>query len=547
MRQIPLRLWLLALLSGVLQALPFPIAGPTPSWRVAFCWIGLVPLLAALLSKDREGRPLSVLGTAVLGYASGIVWYGINCYWIYQTMYLYGGLSKPVSLGILLLFCLYLGLYHALFGALVGLLRKSRLGMRVALAATPFLWVGVELARARITYFPWDQLGVSQVDNHLLTMLAPFTGVYGVSFVVALLNTLFVAAIRLRPKSRRLLSVAACAALSALLQTGQLITPARQPSPYTASLMQDNLQVGAERIGEQMDADQMLTRFTQLSEVPMGAVYHGMPLGAGQLVVPPGGQRRPDLIVWPEAPTDFRQDDPAFLSWMSSLAQDAHASLIIAGMGVDFDRTVPRGYRLYNSAAFFAANGDFSGRYDKIHLVPFGEYIPFRDFLFFAKNLTQQAGDMDHGTRRMNFNTVGHSYGTFICYESIFAEEVRQFVRNGAQVLVNISDDGWYGDTSAPWQHLNMVRMRAIENHRWVLRSTNTGITASIDPYGRVILSAPRHVRTAIAVQFGYSSRLTFYTMHGDVFAYFCALVSAALVVLAMARKGSALNSRPSQ
>ncbi len=539
MLRIPLRLWILVAFSGALQVLPFPVAGPAPAWRTAFCWIALVPLLAALLAKDKTGRPLSVLQAALLGYVSGIVWYCGNCYWIYQTMYLYGGLSKPVSMGILFLFCLYLGLYHALFGALAGLLRRSPLGKSGVLVAAPFLWVAVELARARITSFPWDQLGVSQVDNRLLTMLAPYAGVYAISFLIVVVNVLFVAAIRLQPQSRRLLLTAACALLGAALQSGRLLSPAPLPSSATAFLLQDNLQVGAERAGDQMDQLHMLSRFTQLSEHPSGAVYHGMPSADQQPIVPAAGPRRPDLIVWPEAPTDFRLDDPAYLRWMSELAQNSHASLIIAGMAVEFDRALPRGYRLYNSAAFFAPNGTYSGRYDKMHLVPFGEYIPFKDFLFFAKNLTQQAGDMDHGTHRVNFTSAGHSYGTFICYESIFADEVRQFVRNGAQVLVNVSDDGWYGDTSAPWQHLNMARLRAIENHRWLLRSTNTGVTASIDPYGRVIVSAPRHVRTAISVRFGYESDLTFYTLHGDLFAYLCALVTLLFMAFAMVDRKS--------
>ena len=125
------------------------------------------------------------------------------------------------------------------------------------------------------------------------------------------------------------------------------------------------------------------------------------------------------------------------------------------------------------------------------------------------------------------FAVNGHRYGTFICYESIFGDEVRQFVLQGADALINISNDGWYGDTSAPWQHLNMVRMRAIENHRWILRATNTGVTGSIDPYGRVVETAPRHVRTSIRAGFAYESDVTFYTAHGDMFAYGCALITA--------------------
>ncbi len=162
-------------------------------------------------------------------------------------------------------------------------------------------------------------------------------------------------------------------------------------------------------------------------------------------------------------------------------------------------------------------DGSFAGRYDKMHLVPFGEYVPFKRMFFFAGNLLAEVGTFEPGRNSLVFAADGHRYGTFICYESIFADEVRQFVTGGAQVLVNISNDGWYGDTSAPWQHLNMVRMRAIENHRWVLRATNTGVTAAIDPYGRVTASAPRHIRTAIQVRFGYEHDLTFYTRYGDL------------------------------
>jgi apolipoprotein N-acyltransferase len=132
------------------------------------------------------------------------------------------------------------------------------------------------------------------------------------------------------------------------------------------------------------------------------------------------------------------------------------------------------------------------------------------------------------GKHRLVFTTGGQTYGTFICYESIFGDEIRQYENMGAGVLVNISDDGWYGDTSAAWEHLNMVRMRAIENNRWVLRATNTGVTASIDPFGRVVMAAPRHIRTSLRVGFDYKHDVTFYAAHGDLFAYLCALVTSA-------------------
>jgi len=148
-----------------------------------------------------------------------------------------------------------------------------------------------------------------------------------------------------------------------------------------------------------------------------------------------------------------------------------------------------------------------------------------------VRQITQSLTDMSTGTERKVFTIGSHRYGIFICYESVFGDEVRQFVRHGAEVLVNISDDGWYGDTSAPWQHLNMARMRAIENRRWILRDTNNGVTASIDPYGTVRQSIPRHQVDALPAEYGYSSELTFFTLHGDWLAVICAILSLALLV----------------
>jgi len=263
-------------------------------------------------------------------------------------------------------------------------------------------------------------------------------------------------------------------------------------------------------------------------------MYLGIPERKGTPMlrfVPSPDPQSSNLIVWPESPAPFQEDDPQFRSALSSLAIQAHAPIIVGNIAIDRTTSNARGYFLFNSASFISPQGEFAGRYDKMHLVPFGEYVPFKDLFFFAQNLLHEAGTFDAGKTRSLFYVNGHSYGTFICYESIFADEVRQFVRKGADVLINISNDGWYGDTSAPWQHLNMVRMRAIENHRWILRATNTGVTASIDPYGRVMAAAPRHVRTSIRVRFGYEHDLTFYAGHGDWFAWTCALVTAAMLL----------------
>ena len=289
-----------------------------------------------------------------------------------------------------------------------------------------------------------------------------------------------------------------------------------------AVLMQENLEVGAVgRSAQPISASQEINLFSLDSLSPKRF--------ASSSSVPPRESLQtsgPTLIVWPEAPSHLQSNDPAFRSAMSDLARRAEAPLIIGSLGVDFSPVPARGYYLYDSASLFQADGSYEGRYDKIHLVPWGEYIPFKIFFSFASKLTEGVGDMDRGVNRILFTSQGHRYGIFVCYESIFGDEVRQFALHGAEVLVNISDDGWYGDTGAPWQHLNMARMRAMENHRWLLRSTNTGITAAIDPEGRLAFEAPRHIRGAFAFPFAFEQETTFYTRHGDWFAYLCSLIS---------------------
>ncbi len=544
MRLIPVRLWAIAALSGVIQVLPFPIAGPVPAWRTALCWVALLPLLLALTNNDERGRPLGPLQGAALGYCSGFIWYLGNCYWIYQTMHTYGGLAKPVAAGILILFCLYLGLYHALFGALIVAFRRSRIGMQGTLLLSPFAWVAVELARARITSFPWDPLGITQVDNSLLTRLAPWTGAYGLSFVIAGVNALWLTRISLKQRrfTRSILAVAGVGIILLFVVVArQLQTPVRDGTEAIATLLQENLEVGeaAMKAGPPLTKSQELQEYSSLSLYPEMNYCLGIPELATTKCIrvtpvvgqSPSAQPAPeptDLIVWPEAPNDFLERDLEFRTAMSSLARAADAPIIVGNIGIDADPAVERRYDQYNSADFIAPDGRFAGRYDKMHLVPFGEYTPYKSLLFFAGNLLQDVGSFDRGKRRTVFSTGGHTYGTFICYESVFADEVRQYANLGADVLVNISDDGWYGDTSAAWEHLNMVRMRAIENHRWVLRATNTGVTAAIDPYGRVVVAAPRHIRTSLRVGFDYEHDVTFYAAHGDLFAYLCALLTAA-------------------
>ncbi len=538
MRPVPLRACGLAVLSALLQLLPFPLAGPVPAWRRFFCWFCLLPLLYALGSRDAEGRPLTLSQSSLIGYICGICWFCGNCYWIYQTMFLYGGLPAPVALGILILFSLYLGLYFALFGFCFALLRTT-VSERTAISLSPLLWVAVELARARVTGFPWDLLGYTQVDSAFFTRLAPWTGVMGLSLVVAAVNAVWL----WTPKhalQQGWVRPLRMSVLIAVFAAGFSSKPPRYTPTATAVLLQDNLRVGAEAHESSASASEMPSetqshmladfsartlnpaRAPQLSEIG-SASENASRQASPKASNLSGDALSPRIILWPEAPTTFMSADPQFRAAVGQVARAAQAPLVVDAVG---QGTVPNHgghFDEFVSASFFLPDGAFAGRYDKMHLVPFGEYTPYKQLFFFAGHLLDGLNFVP-GTERRLFSVDGHRYGVFICYESIFGDEIREFAASGAQVLVNLSDDGWYGDTSAPWEHLDMARMRAIENRRWLLRDTNTGFTASIDPAGRIVSCMPRHIRGAIEVPFGYKEELTFYTRHGDWIGWLCAI-----------------------
>jgi len=238
-----------------------------------------------------------------------------------------------------------------------------------------------------------------------------------------------------------------------------------------------------------------------------------------------------DLIVWPESPSPFYTNDPLFRDAVSALARQAGTWVVTGSIGISSAMHSGGGSgessQIFNSAALVNPQGEWVGRYDKVHLVPFGEYLPFPQVFGFAGGLTKEVGEFQRGASRTPLAAGGERFGTFICYESIFPDEVRQGPLQGAQVLLNISNDGWYGDSGAWAQHLQQTQMRAIENDRWLLAGTNTGMTASIDPYGRIVAATPRKVRTALAAPYTLISGTTFYTRHGDWFAFLCAIISA--------------------
>jgi apolipoprotein N-acyltransferase len=518
MRGIESRAWLLAIASAVLQVVIFPLPN-----LYMLCWIAITPLLVALLRSRRpdtlqlEGAvkllPASPSQGFLLGYLCGILWYCGNCYWVYSTMKQYGGISAAGAAGLLLLFSLYLGLYLGFFGLAITLL--ARWSQRAALVLSPVIWVAVELARTRISGFPWDLLGITQVDNIPLSRVATVAGVYGVSLEIMIVNAAFAAGLLVHRSRRKSLLFAAFAA-AILLQVGRWTPAPKFPVARTALLVQANIPI--------LDSADWTRQYFTDTLAELSKLSLNSPVG-----------QHPSLIAWPESPAPFYTGDPLFRTAIGQAATSSRAWVVAGSVGIENAKISPqRPTEIFNSAELVSPGGEFVARYDKVHLVPFGEYVPFKDWLSFAGGLTKEVGDFSRGRSRTPLQAGDESLGVFICYESIFPNEVRQFAKNGARVLVNISNDGWYGDSGAYAQHLQQARMRAVENARWLLRTTNTGVTAAIDPYGRVTQTAPRKIRTALLVSYSLNDRTTFYTRHGDWLGYLCAIISVGALVIAL-------------
>ena len=476
--------WALALLSAALLILTFPKAN--------LAWLAPVALTPLLVAVARERRRFPRF---LLGYGAGVVYWSGACYWIQHNLAANGGVSEPVAWALFALFAAAKALHLAVFALLAGWLMR-RWWAAPSVAA---LWVAVEATHAPLG-FAWLALGNAGIDMGIPMRLAPFTGVYGLSFLFAMMGAALALAVLRRP--RRELLWLAMAPLAMLLPP----LPDARPGDETALLVQPNVSETEEWNAESVD------RFERrLVELSLGGVLADI-------------AHPPSIVVWPEMPAPlYWEEDPNFRTHAAELTGATRAYLL-TGIVAHTPQHAP-----LNSVLLVSPAGLRLSRYDKVNLVPFGEYVPWP--FGFVNKISTEAGDFAAGTRVVIAPVAGHRIGTFICYESAFPNFVRQFARGGAEALFNVSNDGWFGHSAARRQHLELVRMRAAENRRWLLRATNDGLTAAIDPAGRVRATLPPYVEAASTAGFSYIAEKTVYTRFGDWFAVLCAVLAVACLI----------------
>jgi apolipoprotein N-acyltransferase len=468
--------WVLALASAALLILTFP--GASIAW---FAPVALTPLLVALAREGRWQRRF------LLGWSAGVVyWFGV-CYWIEAVLAEHAGISGVVAWLLFLLFCVAKSMHLGVFAILAGPLMRRWW----AIPSVAALWVAVEVTHGSLG-FAWLALGNAGIDMALPMRLAPLTGVYGLSFLFMMMATA-VALVCLQRRRIQLLWLAPILLLPLLPAL-----PRADRGRDTALLVQPNI---SETEDWTMEKIQRTKR--DLATLSLKAALIESP--------------QPSLIVWPEAPAPFYYfDDETFRNYINSLARATNASVLVGIVA-----RAPSGGPL-NSAVLVTPDGVAISRYDKMNLVPFGEFVPWP--FGFANKISTEVGDYVPGKHVVVSPIGAHKLGTFICYESVFPNFVRKFAAGGAELLVNISNDGWFGKSYARDQHLEMVRMRAAENRRWLLRATNDGITATIDPAGRLRGTLPSYVQATSYTGFGYTSGQTLYTRCGDWFPLLCAI-----------------------
>jgi apolipoprotein N-acyltransferase len=484
---------LLSLLTAALLILSFP--------RFSVAWLApfaLAPLLIAVVRERRAYRRF------LLGWVAGVVYWFGACYWIQFVLSVHGGVGDVAGWALLCLFALAKGLHMGVF-ALVAAHPMRRWWAAPAVAA---LWVAIEVTHGSLG-FAWLALGNAGVNMSAVMRLAPVTGVYGISFVFAVAGTTVALACLRRPR----LHYAWVLAFPALYLLPAL--PPLENGRETALLVQPNVSETEDWTEQSLEAKEREMTMTSLR---------------GAMADP---KRLPSVIVWPEVPAPFYyEQDPQFKGYVDTLARTLKAYVLAGVVGRTPDS------RPLNSAVLISPEGRLETRYDKVNLVPFGEFVPWP--FGFANKISNQTGDFAAGERVVVARVEGgRKIGTFICYESVFPDFVRKFVASGAGVLFNISNDGWFGKSAARFQHLSIVRMRAAENRRWILRATNDGVTAVIDPAGRVRQTLPLYTEATAVAPFSYVSETSLYTRFGNWFPILCAMFGALALIAEAALPGS--------
>lgn len=495
----PIRLGL-ASVSGVALALAFPLFNLS-----LLGWIALAPLFIAVMN-ERPGFAF------LLGLLQGWVFYLLSIPWIYNVLQKYGPMPAIDAAFLLCLLIMTASLFHAAVAAIIAWI--SQFSLKRACVAAPLLWVAQELAVADLPAiaFPWNLLGYAAASNLAFLQLTALTGVLGLSLLVAGYNAVLAwAVVRLLSGKKAGLKLwnSATTALLVIGLVGPRFVPQAR-ADHVAHLVQTNFPVS-----NGYPEDWMQTHAGEVDEL------EGISVGAAQ--------KAPGVVIWPEVPAPFSLQDAPFRTRAVRIARGAGNGFLV---GVIDWKPIGNGHiGASNSSALLGPDGREEFIYDKIHLVPFSEYIPWRKYLFFAKDLTSLVGDFQAGTQYKVGRFPGGSFSVYICYEAIFPNEVRRFVLNGAQLLVNVSDDGWFGGSSAPAQHFAMARVRAVENRRWLLRDTNNGITVSVDPYGRIVARLPSDTRGELDAPYAFRSDLTLYTRWGDWLPLLCVLAAVVLVL----------------
>jgi apolipoprotein N-acyltransferase len=479
-------------------------------------WIALTPLILAI-ARPRGAPSGRTRQSFLLGLVCGLVYFAGTVYWTGGVMAQYGGLSLPLAAAIAGLLVAYLAVFPALF-ALVLRVLIDKYGDRGLLLA-PAVWTASEYGR--LTFFggfPWVLLGYSQVSILPIAQLASITGVFGLSWVLVMVSTALANAATTREHRRWFVLAATLLVVAGLQGFGEarlgspgLLTRGR---PLRVGIVQGNV-AQDEKWAPALSAD-IFSRYLRLTRQAIE-----------------GGAR---LVLWPESATPFYFGQPGVeTETLQALARESGTAILL---GSDqWERLPGQPAKVYNAAFLLEPDGSTGGVYRKVHLVPFGEYVPLKPIFFFAAPLVEAVSDFSAGTDVTILPIPAGRISTAICYEVVYPSLIREGVAGGSELLTTITNDAWFGRSSAPYQHFAMAAMRAIEQGRYLVRAANTGVSGVVDPYGRVGLASNLFVEGAWVVDVRLLDDRTVYSRTGDLVAWVSVLLTLGALVPTMGRR----------